>query len=171
VSSTSFVASVLSPEFYKFGYVTNDRDRAVEVLKKDLGVEEFATFSPSMEVTDGNGETGTATLNCAFSAGRKLFIEVMQPVSGLVQIFQDSLTPSTDFQLVFHHISVIVEDLDAVKTAAAELGIKPALEAHLAGGMHFTYMKLPGLGHWIEHDQYDGDSQAFLNSVAARPIA
>jgi hypothetical protein len=36
--------------------------------------------------------------------------------------------------------------------------------------MHFTYMKLPGLGHWIEHDQYDGDSKAFLDSVAVRPI-
>jgi len=37
--------------------------------------------------------------------------------------------------------------------------------------MSFTYIRLTGLGHYVEHDQYDGDSRAFLDSVRTRTIA
>lgn len=166
----SFISHILTPGFYKYGYVTNDRDRAIKTLQASLGIEEFVPFSPKFTVTTDDGRTGEAALDCAFSAGRDIFIEVLQPKSGLVDIFESSLTDSDEFQLVLHHISVIVDDLEAVKTSAAAVGIKPAIEAHLPTGMSFTYMKLPDLGLWIEHDQYDGNSRAFLDGIASRPL-
>jgi hypothetical protein len=165
-----FISHVLTPGFYKYGYVTNDRDQAIDVLQKSLGIEEFVPFSPTFTVTTDDGQTGEASLDCAFSAGRDIFIEALEPKSGLVDVFSSSLTDSDEFQLVLHHISVIVDDLEAVKASAAAVGITPAIEAHLSTGMSFTYMKMPDLGLWIEHDQYDGDSRSFLDSIANRPL-
>jgi hypothetical protein len=170
MSTLSYPGSILNDGLYKLGYVTNDRDHAMRLLQTRLGVEEFVPFAPTFEVTTDDGRAGTANLQCAFSAGRKFFIEVLQPVSGLVEVFSDSLTDDEGFQLVFHHVAVIVDDLAAVKASALVLGIKPAIEASLSTGMSFTYMKLPGLGHWVEHDQYDGNSKAFLDSVACREL-
>lgn len=171
MSATSLAGYLLHPGFYKLGYVTNDREQAMELLGSRLGVEEFVPFEPSFEVTTDDGRIGRASLRCAFSAGRELYIEVLQPVDGLVDVFTEVLTDSDEFQLVFHHVAVIVDDLAEVKKAAGELGITPAIEASLPSGMSFTYMKLPGLGHYVEHDQYDGDSRAFLDSVRDRKIA
>lgn len=171
MTQPSFAGFLLHPGFYKLGYVTNDREQAIEVLTAQLGVEEFVPFEPSFPVTTSDGRQGPASLRCAFSAGRELCIEVLQPVDGLVDTFTDFLSDSDEFQLTFHHVAVLVDDLAAVKKAAAERGITPVIEAHLPTGMSFTFLKLPGLGHYVEHDQYDGDSRAFLDSVRDRQIS
>lgn len=166
----SLAGALLHPGFYKFGYVTNDRDKAIEQLSDQLGIEEFVPFEPSFDVVTADGRVGRASLRCAFSAGRELFVEVLQPVSGLVDIFREPLADVPGFAIRFHHTAVIVDDLAAVKQAAAGLGLTPAIEAHLPTGMSFTYTWLPALGHYVEHDQYDGNSKAFLDSVRTRPI-
>ena len=171
MTKPSFAAALLHPGFYKLGYVTNDREQAIDVLTKQLGFEEFVPFEPTFTVTTADGRRGPASLRCAFSAGREMFLEVLQPVDGLVDVFTEFLSDSNDFQLVFHHTAVIVDDLAAVTRSAAALGLTPAIEAHLPTGMSFTYLKLPGLGHYVEHDQYDGNSRAFLDSVRDKPIA
>jgi hypothetical protein len=170
VTGLSFAAALLHPGFYKLGYVTNDRNAAIDVLSERLGIEEFVPFEPSFTVTTADGRTGPATLRCAFSTGRDLCIEVLQPVEGLVDIFREPLTGTGSLEIAFHHVAVIVDDLAAVKAAAGALGLHPAIEANRPTGMSFTYMELPGLGHYIEHDQYDGDSRQFLDSVRHRPL-
>jgi hypothetical protein len=170
-ADVGFAGALLHPGFYKLGYVTTDRDQAVELLTERLGIEEFVPFEPSFEVVAADGRRGRASLRCAFSAGRDLFIEVLQPVDGLVDVFTEPLAGTRGFALKFHHTAVIVDDLAAVKAAAAKLGLTPAIEAHLPNGMSFTYIRLPELGHYVEHDQYDGNSRAFLDSVRARTIA
>jgi hypothetical protein len=166
----SFAGALLHHGFYKLGYVTTDRDQAVELLSEQLGIEEFVPFEPSFDVVTADGRRGRASLRCAFSAGRDLFIEVLQPVDGLVDVFAEPLAGSRGFALEFHHTAVIVDDLAAVKASAAKLGLRPAIEAHLPTGMSFTYIRLPGLGHYVEHDQYDGGSRAFLDRVRTRTI-
>jgi hypothetical protein len=170
-AAVSFAGALLHPGFYKFGYVTTDRDQAVELLTEQLGIEEFVPFEPSFEVVTADGRRGRASLRCAFSAGRDLFIEVLQPVDGLVDVFTEPLAGTRGFALKFHHTAVIVDDLAAVKAAAAKLGLTPAIEAHLPNGMSFTYIRLPELGHYVEHDQYDGNRRAVLDGVRTRTIA
>jgi hypothetical protein len=170
VALTSFAGALLHPGLYKLGYVTTDRDQAMDILTERLGVEQFVPFEPSFDVVTADGRRGRASLRCAFSAGRDLFIEVLQPVDGLVDVFTEPLAGARGFALAFHHTAIIVDDLSAVKAAAARLGLRPAIEAHLPTGMSFTYIRLPGLDHYVEHDQYDGDSRAFLDSVRTRTI-
>ncbi len=116
---------MLHPGFYKLGYVTTDRDQAVDLLTERLGIEQFVPFEPSFDVVTADGRRGGASLRCAFSAGRDLFIEVLQPVDGPVEVFAEPLAGSRGFALKFHHTAVIVEDLAAVKASAAKLGLAP----------------------------------------------
>jgi Glyoxalase/Bleomycin resistance protein/Dioxygenase superfamily len=168
--SISLAATVLHPGFYKLGYVTNDRDRAIDVVQNQFGIEEFVRFEPKFDITTDDGRRGPISMACAFSAGRDLFIEILQPVEGLTDVFTSALSGGSEHELVFHHVGVIVDDIAAVKAAAAAQGLAPALDAALPSGMFVTYTYLPMFGHWVEHVQYDGDSRASLDGVAARPL-
>jgi hypothetical protein len=164
-SSAPFAETLLGQGFYKLGYVTTDRDRAIAVLSEQLGIERFQPFDPTLEVRTSDGRSGTASLKCAFSVGREIFIEVMEPVSGLVDLFSEPLSGGQDFELAFHHIGVLVDDMDAALANGADRGITPDWSADLANGMRVTYSRLPALGHWVEHVYYGGDSARFLDSL------
>lgn len=167
-SGSSFNAALVGTGFYKLGYVTTDRDRAIEVLGEQLGIEEFAPFEPSLEVRTADGRTGNASLRCAFSVGHHVFVEVMQPVAGLVDVFREALPPGDDFAIAFHHTGVLVDDMDATLASGAALGLTPEWSADLANGMRVAYTRLPSLGHLVEHVFYGGDSAAFLDGLADR---
>jgi hypothetical protein len=162
-----FPDTLFGDGFYKFGYVTTDRDQAIEHMQQRLGFEEFRRFTPRFHTVMADGREGEAELECAFSVGREIVVEVLQPTQGLVDIFREPLAGVDGFALALHHISVLVDDLEAVKGSAARLGITPTLSGSVGNGMTFTFMKLPGLGLYVEHDQYLGESRAFLDSVRA----
>lgn len=150
--------------FYKLGYVTNDCETAIAALQAELGVENFARFEPTLTVTTPCG-TGPASLSCAFSTGRELVIEVMQPLSGNVGIFADPLPAGPEFQLVFHHVGVLVDDFDVAVSGFAARSMTPLWSADLANGMRVCYLDVPLLGHLVELVYYGGDSGDFLESV------
>jgi hypothetical protein len=154
--------ALVGPGFYKLGYVTTDLERAIDVFTGTLGFGEFARFAPSMEVTTSDGRTGPASLSCAFSTGRELVVELMQPLDGLVDIFREPLADADGFAVVFHHTGVLVDDLEAVKK---QLPAAPAWESWIPGRMGVTYTRLPELGHYVEHVEYTGDGGDFLASV------
>jgi hypothetical protein len=156
--------------FYKLGYVTTDREVAIGRLQERLGIEKFVRFEPSFEARTADGRTGNASLRCAFSAGRHLLIEVLQPVSGLVDIFAEPLSGASGFTLAFHHLGVLVDDLDAVKAHASRRGIEPVLESTGDGPVAFSFMKLPVLEQYVEHFHRTPASMALVNRVRAEPI-
>jgi catechol 2,3-dioxygenase-like lactoylglutathione lyase family enzyme len=150
--------------FYKLGYVTTDLDRAIELFTGELGFGTFARFNPTLPVRTADRRTGPATLTCAFSTGRNLVVELLQPLDGLVDIFREPLEPLDldGFDIAFHHTGVLVDNLEAT---LARLPEDPAWQAWIPGRMGVSYTKLPGLGHYVEHVQYLGDAGDFLASV------
>src|SRR5260370_21237629 len=108
--------------FYKLGYVTPDRAAAVKVLSDEYGFEQFVPFEPTLSVSTDDGRTGPASLRCAFSAGRDLVIEVMEPVGGLVGIFRDPIDGAAGFPLSFHHVRGPVADFDPATPTMAPHG-------------------------------------------------
>jgi hypothetical protein len=155
--------------FYKLGYVTRDRDEAIALLQERYGFEEFVPFSPSFEAVLPDGRRGPAQLDCAFSAGRDTVLEVMQPVSGLVDLWADLLAGEGP-PLRFHHVGLVASDIEAVNAAAAAHGLTRVLEARVEDRFAFSYHALPELGHYVEHIQYFGDAGSFLDSVRTRPV-
>jgi hypothetical protein len=156
--------ALIGPGFYKLGYVTTDLDRAIDVFTGQLGFGAFARFSPTLPVRTADGRTGPATLSCAFSTGRELVVELLQPLDGLVDIFREPLATldGTGFGIAFHHTGVLVDDLEAT---LGQLPVAPAWQAWLPDRMGVSYTRPPGLGHYVEHVQYLGDGGGFLASV------
>ena len=155
--------------FYKLGYVTTDRDAAVKVLSDEYGFERFVPFEPTLAVSTDDGRTGPASLRCAFSAGRDLVVEVMEPVAGLVGIFREPLEGTAGFRLAFHHVGVLVDDFEAATVTMTRHGLRAAWSADLPNGMQVSYTRLPLLGHMVELVHYGGDSGAFLAGVRGQP--
>jgi hypothetical protein len=160
---------LIGKEFYKLGYVTTDRERAIEHFQTKLGFEEFVSFEPTFEAELPDGRKEQTRLRCAFSAGRPLTVEVMEPVEGLVDLWARPLRGAGEFAIAFHHFGLLNDDMDAVKAAAAAYGLEPVLSATIPVGT-FAYWKLPGLGHYIEHMQYFGEGGAFLEGIRTKEI-
>lgn len=79
---------LIGPGFHKLGYVTTDRDRAVDELRDTYGFAGWSPFDPALKkVTVTDGTAGEARLRCAFSTGRDLVVEVTEPVDGQVDLF------------------------------------------------------------------------------------
>lgn len=162
--------TLIGDGFYKLGYVTTDRDAAVERLREHLGIEAFFPFEPSFAAQTADGRVSTASLRCAFSTGRRLLIEVLQPVSGLVDIFAAPLAKGNGFKLVFHHFGVLVDDLAAVKAEMSRRGLEPALASTDEGPVAFAFTKLPALDHYVEHFHRTPASMTLIDRVRAEPI-
>jgi len=165
-----FPEVLLGSGLYKLGYVTNDRDAAIELLTAQCGFEGFAPFEPAFEVARPDGSTAPARLRCAFSVGRHNVLEVMEPVEGEVDLWAAPLRGASDLVIHFHHVGLVTDDLDGVRAAAASHGIQPALEASMGSDIEFAYLPIAPLGHLVEHIQYRADAAAFLRDVRTRPI-
>jgi hypothetical protein len=158
-------AMLIGDGFFKVGYVTTDREAAIERLQEHFDIEKFISFEPCFEARTADGRTGTASLRCAFSAGRRLLIEVLQPVSGLVDIYAAPLSGANGFKLEFHHFGVLTDDLDAVKAEAHRRGITPVLESIGDGPIAFAVLELPVLEQYVEHFHRTPASMALIDGV------
>src|SRR5262245_13329379 len=108
----------LGSGFWKFAYVTTDRDQAVAWARDQLGVEEFETIERSWQVVMADGRQGEISGRVAFSVGRPTAIEFVEPVDGLVDFWRDPLADADGFAVRFHHVGLMVDDLEAMKRAA-----------------------------------------------------
>jgi Glyoxalase/Bleomycin resistance protein/Dioxygenase superfamily len=156
--------ALLGDGFYKLGYVVTDRDAAIAELEDAYGFEPMTRFEPTFDAELPDGRVERAELACAFSVGREHVIEVMQPVSGAVELWA-SVLEGPGPALRFHHFGLVTDDLDAVLDTAARHGLPCSLQAHAPGRFAFSYHEMPALGHLVEHIQYFGDAGAFLASV------
>jgi len=150
--------------FYKLGYVVADRETAIAELEDAYGFDPFVRFEPAFDAELPDGRVERTELACGFSAGREHVIEVMQPVSGAIELWA-SLLEGPGPSLRFHHIGLVTDDLDAVLAAATRHGLPCSLQARVPGRFAFSYHALPAFGHLVEHIQYFGDAGAFLAGV------
>jgi hypothetical protein len=173
VTSTSSVLprSLLGEGLYKLAYVTTDREAAIERLQAELGIERFIPFEPSFEARTADGRTGAASLRCAYSAGRDLLLEVLQPVEGLVDIFAAPLAGASAFKLAFHHLGVLVDDLDAAKADVRERGLTIALESVGDGPVAFAFSEAPVPGQYIEHFHRTPASMGLVDRVRSTSLS
>jgi hypothetical protein len=141
----------LGAGFWKLAYVTRDRDRAIERLRDDVGIEAFQTHEPTFGVAMADGRVGTATTRLAFSLGRPTTIELIEPVEGLVDCYADALRRTDGTDLVLHHVGLMVDDIDAMARAAAATGMHPAVESAPGDAMRWIFYAPPQLDHYVEH--------------------
>ncbi len=154
--------------FWKFAYVTNDREAAIGHCKKHLGIENFWLFEPTFNIVMRDGRRGTVRTKAAFSVGRDILVELVEPVDGLSELWSDPLRGAKEFAMVLHHTGVFVDDVDDAKRAAEKVGLTPVLEnvPTAEKKRRWAYYAPPHLGFYVEVMESDGK---WLDELRKKP--
>jgi hypothetical protein len=146
---------LLGGDLYKVGYVVADRDEAARALEDEYGFESLAHSDIHFKALLPDGSHVETHVACAMTTGQDHLIEVMQPVSGAVELWADVLRGPGPL-LRFHNIGLLTNDLDGVKAVAARHRLPLELSSESDGAWSFAYHRVPLLGHLLEHVQFFG---------------
>jgi hypothetical protein len=139
---------MIEGQHFQNGYVTRDIDQAMGLLQAKCGLHRVASFEVPVEVSTPYG-CGIAVSRLAFIWVNNLQIELIQPVSGLVDIYTERLPSGAGIGL--HHVCMRIADWDDFR-ARAEQGAFPVV---LEGGsdvLKFLYLDARDvLGHYLEY--------------------
>ncbi len=131
---------------FQNAYITRDIDKWVERFRTQAGVEDARSFEVSVEFKT---PAGVGTNKLAFIWIDNLQYELIEPVSGAVDIYADDL-PDDD-SLKFHHICMRVDDWDSFRAEVDRQPYKVVLEG---GGDQLRFLYLDArdfLGHYLEY--------------------
>ena len=93
-------------QLFQMSYITRDLDAAMAHAKEHMGVEHFDTTDAEVEVLSF-GEIKPLKIRAAFAnIGRNQF-EIIQPVSGAINVYTDEVDLSKHI-LNFHHVAIAV---------------------------------------------------------------
>lgn len=150
---------LLRREHSHTGYVTNDLDRALDLLRARYGVAEFKLLEGPM--ADGG------TIRVAFAwAGGQIY-EVIQAIGPSTAFYNQSL-PKDEFALRFHHHGFVIHDEASWRELEAELedGAWPIAFATLSGEfIDAYYVWCEELGHHVEYVWPHAAGLAFYGQV------
>lgn len=115
---------------FQMSYITRDLDAAMAHARATMGVEHFDTTEAEVEVLSF-GKMRPLHIRAAFAnIGRNQF-EIIQPVSGAIEIYTDEVDLSKHI-LNFHHIAIAVRGtIDDWRALLAEVR---------ASGDEFAYL-------------------------------
>jgi Glyoxalase/Bleomycin resistance protein/Dioxygenase superfamily len=139
---------MLEGQHYQNAYITRDIDKAMASFAARAGVSDARSFEASVEVTTPKGR-GLATNKLSFIWINNLQYELIQPVSGLVDIYTDVL-PADD-SMLFHHICMRVDDWSSFRPKVERQKYPVVLEG---GGEALRFLYLDArdfLGHYLEY--------------------
>ncbi len=138
---------MLEGQHYQNGYITRDIGKAIESFRTRGGAENVISFEVPFEVTTPKGR-GTAISKLAFIWVNNLQYELIQPVSGLVDIYRNELP---DDGVKLHHICMRIPEWDSFRDRIEQRGYPVVLEG---GGdmLKFIYIDARDLvGHYLEY--------------------
>lgn len=133
---------------YQIAYITRNIEKAVARFGPEIGRSDITVFDTSFPVVTPAG-SGTAVLKLALIWTGEMQYELIEPVSGPVDVYTD-LLPEDD-SLRFHHMAIRVDDWDAFRCEVDRRGLAVALEG---GGdaLRFLYLdRRDLLGHHVEY--------------------
>lgn len=135
---------------FQNAYVTRDLEAAIELFRAKYGVASFNTYEGELEVVTPAGR-GPAHNRVAFGWIGNLQIELIQPVSGLVDFYKEALPAGAGAR--FHHICMRTNDLDAVRRAV-DAEKRPIIYEGASTGVRYFYVDARDtLGHYLEYVQ------------------
>jgi hypothetical protein len=134
---------------YQNGYVTRNLDKAMEVFKRQYGVENFFVHEGPTPIKTPAGET-FMDMRIAMGWVGHLQYELIQPVSGYVDCYREAL-PDDD-SVRFHHICMRVPNWEAFRNEVDQKGLKVVHEGGMPGKLQFIYLDTRAtLGHYLEY--------------------
>ncbi len=139
---------MLEGRHYQNAYITRNMDKALELFRTRFNVEEPRSFEVTVEVETPAGR-GMATNRLAFIWIDNLQYELIQPISGLVDVYSDAL-PADD-SLKFHHICMRVDNWESFRANVERQRYPVVLEGG-SDALRFLYLDArDSLGHYLEY--------------------
>ena len=134
---------------YQNAYVTRDRDQAIALFRSEHNFDNFMRFEPTIEVRTPAGR-GTAKTKMALGWIGNVQYEIIEPVSGLVDIYREGLPEG---QLMrFHHVCMRVDDWAPFRARLDSEGRSIVLEGGTEGHLQFVYVDARAtVGHYLEY--------------------
>lgn len=133
---------------FQNGYITRNIDKAIARLGESAGIAAVRSFEVPLEVATPAGK-GVAVCRLAFIWINNLQYELIQPVSGLIDIYSNALPDDDSIKL--HHIGMRVPDWDVFRERVDTKGYPVVFE----GGndaLRFLYLDARKLvGHYLEY--------------------
>jgi hypothetical protein len=140
---------MLQLNYYQSAYITRNRDKSVAMLRDKHGMSDFILFDPDIEVKTPGG-TGRAQTRVALGWAGHHQIEIIEPVSGLVDLYMPCL-PKDDTSLGFHHTAVRCDAWQEFKEVVARERYSIAYHSGLEG-LEFIYIDARAtVGHYVEY--------------------
>lgn len=131
---------------YQNAYVTQDLEQALAIFRDRYGYTDFRHFDVQFELNTAAGR-GTAAVKLALGWVGNLQYEIIQPVSGLVDVYREGV--SDQHLLHFHHACMRVSDWDRFR---AELDQPVVISGGTPGHLQFVYVDARDtLGHYLEY--------------------
>jgi Glyoxalase/Bleomycin resistance protein/Dioxygenase superfamily len=137
-------------EGYHFqnAYVTRDVDKWVDAFQSRAKVSKVLRYEGSTPVMTPAGP-GIQTQKIAFIWVGDLQYELIEPVSGAVDVYRGALPASDGLQ--FHHICMRIDDWDEFRPRVDQQQYPVVLEGDNEW-LRFLYLDArPFLGHYLEY--------------------
>lgn len=134
---------------YQNAYVTRDIEQAIALFRTRHGFEGFKQFEVANEITTSAG-CGTSVLRMALGWIGNLQYELIEPVSGMVDIFKADLPESA---MRLHHICMRVHDWSTFRAEVDRRKWPVVIEGSGTGGqLQFIYIDArASIGHYLEY--------------------
>jgi hypothetical protein len=134
---------------YQNAYVTRDRDEAIDLFRSEHNFDNFMLFEPTIEVRTPAGR-GAAKTKMALGWIGNVQYEIIEPVSGLVDIYREGLPEGRLMR--FHHVCMRVDDWAPFRARLDREGRSIVLEGGTEGHLQFVYVDARAtVGHYLEY--------------------
>jgi len=138
---------MLLQNHYQNAYVTPDIEQALDLFRIRYGVSDARAFTAETEVWTPKGK-GKAVNKLAFIWIGGLQYELIEPVSGLVDLYSEALPAQG---LRFHHVCMRSFDWDATLAEIERQGLPIVYRGDSPSGLKFVYADArESLGHYLE---------------------
>lgn len=136
-------------DYYQHAYVTTDWRRAMDEIAKIHGIAHYMEMPAAVFDT---GQDRQAVAHFALATKDELQFEIIQPLSGDIEVYQWGL-PTNGFALHFHHQGRHFGDRDAFDGAIAVAKGRWAMPIawDTMGGTYAYFDARADLGHFMEY--------------------
>ena len=135
---------------YQNAYVTRNIEQAMGLFREKYGLANFKHFQVATELSTPAGR-GTAVTKIALGWVGRLQYELIEPVSGMIDVYETGLPDR--YPMRFHHCAMRVHDWDTFRAEVERRGWPVAIEGVGTGGLlKFLYVDArESLGHYLEY--------------------
>jgi Glyoxalase/Bleomycin resistance protein/Dioxygenase superfamily len=134
---------------YQNAYITRDLDGALDLFRTQFGFDGFQRLEVSYELTTPAGR-GTATVKLALGWIGDVQYEIIEPVSGMIDVYREGLPDR--YPMRFHHACMRVHAWDAFRADLDRQKVPIAMEGGTPGHLLWLYVDARDtVGHYLEY--------------------